>query len=84
VGWTINQVRYAAALGQTPGEVVMQMGTQTPFFQTFLANADGGGWKQAGATFAWNLKAGKNRLEMRVRNSSGVEGPVSFLELEYK
>jgi hypothetical protein len=84
VGWTINQAHYAAALGPTPGEVVVQMGTQTPFFQTFLVNVGGEGWKQAGATFAWNLKPGKNRLEMRVKNTSGVEGPVSFLELEYK
>ena len=84
VGWTINQVRFAAALGGAPGDVAVQMGTQTPFFQTFLVNVDGAGWKPAGADFSWKLKPGKNRLEMRVKNTSGVEGPVSFLELEYK
>ena len=58
------------------------MGTVTPNFETFLSNIDGKGWKRSDRTLAWELHEGLNRLEMRVRNTSGVEGPVSFLELE--
>jgi hypothetical protein len=82
--WTINQVRFAAAAGEKPGTLAIQMGTVTPHFQTFLTNVDGSGWKESRANFDWLLKPGKNRLEMRIRNTSGVEGPISFLELESK
>ncbi len=82
VEWTINQVRFAVAATEKPGALAVRMGTVTPFFQAFLVNVDGAGWKPvAGATFDWQLKPGKNRLEMRARNTSGVEGPVSFLEI---
>lgn len=30
----------------------------------------------------WELHPGRNRLEMRVRNTAGVLGPVSYLEVE--
>jgi len=43
-----------------------------------------GRWKPSGGEFTWDLSPGKNRLEMRVRNVSGVEGPVSWLEVEKK
>ena len=82
VNWTINQVRYDATLTDRPGEIAMQMGTVTPYFDTYLVNTDGQGWKDSTANFAWRLHPGHNRLEMRVRNTSGVEGPVSFLEMD--
>ena len=45
------------------------MGTVTPYFQTFLANIDGAGWKPVeGPKVDWTLKPGKNRLEIRVTN----------------
>ena len=82
VSWTINQVHFDATLTDRPGEIEMQMGTVTPYFETYLVNTDGQGWKEAAATFAWRLHSGHNRLEMRVRNTSGVEGSVSFLEMD--
>jgi len=83
VEWTLNQVRFSMACGDKPGVIDVQMGTMTPHFDTYLVRTDGGDWQPAGRTFAWRLHAGGNRLEMRVRNTSGVLGHVSFAELDY-
>jgi transglutaminase-like putative cysteine protease len=82
LNWTINQVRFDATLTDRPGAISMQMGTVTPFFDTFLVKVDGQGWRESARSFAWHLHPGRNRLEMRIRNTSGVQGPTSFLELE--
>lgn len=81
VDWTINEVRFAASYGDKEGVLDIKMGTVTPFFQTYLINIDGGGWKTSDASFTWTLHAGANRLEMRVRNTQGVEGPISSVRL---
>jgi hypothetical protein len=80
--WTINQVCFDATLMEEPGAVKIQMGTFTPYFETFLTNVDAQGWQTQKPSFVWRLHPGKNRLEMRVRNTSGVTGPISFVELE--
>ena len=82
INWTINQVRFDATVTDRPGAIAMQMGTVTPFFDTFLINVDGQGWKESARSFGWQLHPGRNRVEMRIRNTSGVQGPASFLELE--
>jgi len=81
--WTLNQVRFAATYGSREGALTVHMGTVTPHFDTFLVRTDGGNWKPSGRTLEWRLRPGTNRLEMRVRNSSGVLGHVSILELDY-
>jgi hypothetical protein len=83
VNWTINEVRFAPRYAAKEGTLDMQMGSVTPYFQTYLINIDGGGWKTSDANFAWPLHPGANRLEMRVRNTSGVEGPISSMHLNY-
>jgi hypothetical protein len=83
VDWSLNEVHFAARYGEKEGELEIQMGTVTPYFQTFMVNVDGGGWKDCGAGFLWKLHGGANRVEMRVRNSCGVEGAVSSLGVEY-
>jgi len=83
VNWTINQVRFAAECDDKQGVLNVQMGTFTPYFDTYLVKVDGKDWKEAEQAFAWTLHAGTNRLEMRVRNTSGVLGPISLIELEY-
>ena len=82
--WTINQVRFDATVTDRPGTLAVQMGTFTPYFDTFLVKLDGQAWKASPRAFPWQLHPGRNRIEMRVRNKAGVEGPVSFLELEQK
>jgi len=81
--WTINQVRFAVAPGREQGSLMIEMGTSTPHSQTFLVSADGSSWEPSSHTFAWALHPGANQLEMRVRNTSGIEGPVSSISLEY-
>jgi transglutaminase-like putative cysteine protease len=82
VNWTINQVRFDATLTDKPGAISMQMGTITPYFDTYLVNVDGQGWEESARRFVWQLHPGRNRVEMRIRNTSGVQGPPSFLEVE--
>jgi hypothetical protein len=83
IEWTLNQVRWAVTISAKPGTVEVTMGTVTPDFDTFLVSVNGGKWKRSGARFAWKLRRGRNRLEMRVRNRAGVLGRASSLELDY-
>ncbi len=46
--WTLNQVRFDAVYGKASGTIDIQMGTQTPNFDTFLINVDGKGWQASG------------------------------------
>jgi hypothetical protein len=59
------------------------MGTFTPYFDTFLAKEDQGPWQASSRVTTWKLHPGRNRLEMKIRNQAKVEGPPSFLEVEY-
>src|SRR5688500_16803144 len=72
--WTLNQARYTLAAAETPGEVRVHLDTQTPGFDTFLADIDGSGPKPVASGFVWRLHPGKNRLEVRPRNTAKREG----------
>jgi hypothetical protein len=80
--WTINQVCFDATISDRPGALAIQMGTFTPYFDTFLVKVDSQAWKESPRVFTWELHPGRNRMEMRIRNKVGVEGPVSHLEVE--
>lgn len=80
--WTLNQVCFDATISERPGRLAVQMGTFTPYFETFLVSVDRGAWKESSRAFPWQLHPGRNRLEMRVRNQAGVLGPISFLEVK--
>ncbi len=80
--WTINQVRFEAIPGAEAGKLKLRMATVTPHADTFLVKLDQQDWKSSGREFDWQLHPGSNRVEMRMRNTSGVLGPVSFLEVE--
>jgi hypothetical protein len=82
IEWTLNQVRWAAAPADQPGKIRLVMGTVTPDFDTFLVSTDGGEWRPSADTLTWPLHAGKNRVEMRIRNRAGVLGRKSWLEVE--
>jgi hypothetical protein len=83
IEWTINQVRWAAAPTDREGVVLVTMGTVTPDFDRFLISVDGGEWRPCGSAFEWRLRAGRNRVEMRVRNRTGVLGRKSWIELNH-
>ena len=84
IEWTLNQVRWAAAPAEQPGNVRLLMGTVTPDFDTFLVSTDGGEWRPSADTLTWPLHAGKNRMEMGIRTRAGVLGRKSWLEVEYR
>ena len=71
LNWSINQVHFSAEPSSVENSLEMQLGTTTPYFQTYLMNVDGKGWKPADASFAWPLHPGANRLEMRCEKHVG-------------
>ena len=84
MAWTINQVCFDAERGAKPGALQVQMGTVTPNFDTFLARVDHGDFQAVDAAYLWKLHRGANQLALRVRNRSGVLGPVSRLEVAWR
>jgi len=73
--YPLNQA--AMALVPDDDALKVTLGTMTPNFKEFRVRIDGGQWRPSEATFAWPLRAGKNRLEAVSVNRFGVEGPVS-------
>jgi transglutaminase-like putative cysteine protease len=81
--WTLNQAHYALEPGREPGVFRVHLDTETPSFETFLAEIDGGEKKSVASGFSWNLHPGKNLLRVRPRNVAGREGIPSWIALEY-
>lgn len=81
--WTLNQAHYTLEAAGTAGEVRVHLDTQTPGFDTFLAAIDGGRAEPVTSGFVWKLRPGKNRLEVRPRNTAGREGLSSRVTVEY-
>jgi transglutaminase-like putative cysteine protease len=80
--WTLNQARCTLEALTTPGEMRVHLDTQTPGFETFLADIDGAGPQKVRSGFIWKLHAGTNRLEIWPRNIAGREGVASSVTLE--
>jgi hypothetical protein len=58
--------------------------TLTPNFKSYTVRIDDGEWRPSGATVAWQLHAGTNRLQARTVNQFEVQGPTSTVEVEIK
>jgi hypothetical protein len=82
--WTLNQAYYVLEPTANAGEVRVHLDTETPAFQTFLADIDGKGARPVAPTFLWKLEEGRNRSEVRSRNSAGREGIASWIVLDYR
>jgi hypothetical protein len=82
--WTLNQAHYVLEPGKTPGTLRVHLDTQTPSFETFLAEIDAGEKKPVKSGFVWRLHEGKNQLRVRPRNVAGREGIASWITLEYR
>jgi hypothetical protein len=82
--WTLNQACLALEATDTPGAIRVHLDTETPGFETFLAEVDGQGKKAVASGFVWKLHAGKNRLEVLPRNKGSREGIASQVVLEYR
>ena len=80
--WTVNTVHIDLEPAASAGEFRVHMDTETPGFETFLADIDGAGKHPVTSGFLWTLGEGRNRLEVWSRNCAGREGPSSAVVLE--
>jgi hypothetical protein len=76
----INQA--ALALAPEAGGLRVTVRTMTPNFKTYLARQDGAEWAPAGDAINWRVHEGVNKLEVKVVNRFGVEGPASVVEVK--
>lgn len=77
--WTLNQAHLTLEATNTPGVIRVHLDTNTPGFQTFLANG-----KPVKATFDWVLHPGSNNLQVYSQNTANRTGPPSSIVLEWK
>ena len=78
----LNQSEITLSDTQQPRVLRVDVDTETPCFETFLIQSDGGEWKENPAYhFEWVLHEGLNRLRVRVRNTAGVLGPESYVSV---
>lgn len=80
--WSVNQVHLTLEPTATKGEFRVHCDTETPGFETFTAKTDGGEATPQKTGFAWQLKPGKNRIEVRSRNIAGRVGAASWIEIQ--
>ena len=57
--------------------------TETPSFESFRGEIDGGEKKSVASSFTWTLHPGKNQMRLWPRNTSGREGIPSWITMEY-
>ena len=82
--WTLNQARFVLEATDTSGELRVHLDTETPGFETFLADVDGKGAKPVATGLLWKLHEGKNRLDVWPRNIAGRQGIKSSIVLDYR
>ncbi len=81
---TLNQVSFSAVHGEDEEDVVVDMTSFTPNFDTYEINVDDTGWKPADSHFVWKLhRSALNTLTMRTRNTLGVTGTPSEMQVFY-
>jgi hypothetical protein len=80
--WTLNQAHYVLEPTSKRGELLVHLDTETPGFETFLAEIDAGEKSPVSAIFPWKLHAGRNRLKVWPRNDAGCDGIASWIDLE--
>jgi hypothetical protein len=81
--WTLNQAHYVLEASEKPGTLRVHLDTETPSFETYLAELDSGKKKPVPAVFTWKLHRGKNFLRVKPRNCAGREGIASWIAVEY-
>ena len=81
--WTLNQAHYVLEPAKEPGAFRVHLDTETPSFESFLAELDGGPKLAVSSGFTWTLHPGKNQLRVRPRNVLGREGIPSWIGLDY-
>jgi hypothetical protein len=80
--WTLNQAHYVLEPTSRRGEFLVHLDTETPGFDTFLAEIDTDEKAPVSTVFPWKLHPGRNRLKVWPRNNAGRDGIASWIELE--
>jgi len=80
--WSLDQAHYVLEPSLKPGEFRVHLDTETPGFETFLAEIDTAKPAPVAAIFNWKLHPGRNRLKVWPRNNAGRDGIASWIELE--
>jgi hypothetical protein len=81
--WTLNQAHFLLEADKIPGTMKVHLDTETPSFDSFLAEIDGGEKRPVSSLFTWTLHRGDNLLRVRPRNIAGREGIPSWISLQY-
>ncbi|MBU6400879.1 MAG: transglutaminase-like domain-containing protein, partial [Verrucomicrobia bacterium] len=81
--WTLNQARFVLEPLPKPGVLRVHLDTETPSFETYLAEIDGGAKRPVSSGFTWTLHPGTNRLRVRPQNVAGRQGIPSWITVEY-
>jgi transglutaminase-like putative cysteine protease len=81
--WTLNQAHYVLEPRMDPGVFRVHLDTETPSFESSLAEIDGREKKRVASGFTWTLHPGKNYLRVRPRNVVGMEGIPSWIAIDY-
>jgi hypothetical protein len=81
--WTLNQAHYVLEAGEKTGELRVQLDTETPGFDAYLAEIDSGDKRPVPSVFTWTLHPGRNTLRVRPKNVAGREGIPSWISLDY-
>jgi len=82
--WPLNQAELFLSETAERGVIGVDVDTDTPCFEAFLVQLDGGEWEeQTAMPMEWRLHEGLNRLGVRTRNTAGVCGPVSRVAIAY-
>lgn len=79
--WTLNQAHYVLEPSAKLGTLRVHLDTETPSFDTYLAEIDDGNQKPVTAVFDWTLHQGRNSLRVRPRNLAGKDGIASWISL---
>lgn len=80
----LNQSQLFLSETNQKGVLKVEAATFTPGFETFFVRINNGKWvAKKNAAWHWKLKAGMNKIEVRVRNVRGILGPVSCIKVTY-
>lgn len=69
--WSLNETEVQLTATKTPGELQVDLETNTPGFAGYEAEIDGAAPAPVKTGFTWKLHAGENRLVVRARNETG-------------
>lgn len=80
--WTLNQAHVWLGATKEPGVLRVHLETQTPSFESFIAQIDNEKSQRISSGWLWKLRKGKNRLRVYPRNVAGREGIPTDIALK--